>query len=638
MIRSILSWGTALLVLGSGLLTSCDDKNEGGGNPPAPAVTLAIGDAASNTLKFTLTLSDADKCTYVCTEASEAVPSAGKILSDGKTITASGTVTIDNLKPSTTYRLSAIASNGKIDGKVESIEHTTSAPDVHPAVVLTPGTSTSTSLTFTAALTDPETAAYVCLEQTEGMTPPTAEEILREGTAIAQTGEILVKELKPSTVYLIAAAVANTGIYSDVETLEMQTVATTPIVTVVAGTPTETSISFYFKLTDAEKAAYVCIEKTGSPAIPSAEEILRDGTDLPVSELKAEISELKPGTTYIVAVAASNKQVFSDVKTVEMATEAEVAGGPIVFDRQAAGGYYTTDSSYIGEFLIVLADGATTETGGIHTTTGAGHAMSLDLYQMTVTNPNLPISLPTRDYNYATNMALSTFDPAKTYCMVNDGKGNITKTEFKAGRISVKKVGSTYTITATLTTTGDEEFTASYQGPLTIENKTSSDIPDLPILEKDVTNISFIRALAKYYTDTDTADNCIVHLYDVEPTISYGSDYLNGAGHMVSLDLSTAVSTEMQLQEGTYNVSASNEPGSYSAGYQTEFMDAKIPVGTYCEERNDSAKSFYGYVSSGTVTISKSGDGYRFVLDFTTDTGHKVSGTYEGKVEMTDKR
>ena len=31
MIKSILSWSTALLVLCSGLLASCDDKDEGGG-------------------------------------------------------------------------------------------------------------------------------------------------------------------------------------------------------------------------------------------------------------------------------------------------------------------------------------------------------------------------------------------------------------------------------------------------------------------------------------------------------------------------------------------------------------------------------------------------------------------------------
>lgn len=142
----------------------------------------------------------------------------------------------------------------------------------------------------------------------------------------------------------------------------METVARTPVVTVIAGTPTETTLSFHFKLTDAEKAAYVCIEETDNPTIPSAEEILRDGTDLPVSADAAEIRELKPGTTYIVAVAASNKTVYSDVKTVEMTTDQAVEG-PIVFDRQAAGGYYPTESSYIGEFLLVLADGETTESG-----------------------------------------------------------------------------------------------------------------------------------------------------------------------------------------------------------------------------------------------------------------------------------
>lgn len=542
-------------------------------------------------------------------------------------------------RPRTQHHLPPLGSRLQRQGQrqVETIEHTTSAPDVHPAVVLTPGTPTSTTLSFTAALTDPETAAYVCLEKTEGTTVPTAEEILRNGTAIAQTGELLVENLKPATVYLIAAAVANTGVYSEVETLEMETVARTPVVTVIAGTPTETTLSFHFKLTDAEKAAYVCIEKTDNPTIPSAEEILRDGTDLPVSADAAEIRELKPGTTYIVAVAASNKTVYSDVKTVEMTTDQAVEG-PIVFDRQAAGGYYPTESSYIGEFLLVLADGETTEAGGVYATTGAGRAMSIDLYQMAVSNPNTTITLPARDYRYATNKGLTTFDPVKTYCMVNDGKGNITRTDFKAGTISVKKAGSTYTITATLTTTDDEEFTASYEGPLTIENKTPSEIPDLPTLDKDVTNLTFIRALGKYYSDSATADNCIVNLYDVEPTISYGSDYLGQAGHMVSLDLSTAVSTEMQLQEGTYSVSTSGAPGSYAAGYQTEFMDTMLPVGTYCEERNDNFQSFYGFVSSGTVTITKSGSGYRFVLDFTTDKGHKVSGTYEGNVEMTDKR
>lgn len=138
MIKSFLSWGTALLVLCSGLLSSCDDKNEGGGNPD-PTVTIAIGDAAFNALKFTLTLKDADKCSYICAKASETVPTAEQILANGKSVTASGVIEVGNLEPNTAYRLSAIAQKGNISGKVYSIEHTTSAPGVHPAVVLTPG-------------------------------------------------------------------------------------------------------------------------------------------------------------------------------------------------------------------------------------------------------------------------------------------------------------------------------------------------------------------------------------------------------------------------------------------------------------------------------------------------------------------
>ena len=606
MIKSFLSWGTALLVLCSGLLSSCDDKNEGGGNPD-PTVTIAIGDAAFNALKFTLTLKDADKCSYICTKASEAVPAAATIIAEGQSVSASGVVEIAGLEPNTAYRLSAVALKGNINGKVSSIEHTTSAPGVHPAVVLTPGQSTTTTLTFNAALTDPETAAYVCLEKTEGLTLPTAEEILRDGKAIAQTGDILVENLKPSTTYVIAAAVTNTGIYSEVNSIVMATGTPTPVVTLTAGATAPTTLTFTVGLADTEKAAYVCLEKAD-------------------------------GTTYVIAVAASNKEVYSEVKSIEMATDKDLSG-PAVFDRQVAGGYYgIPEGGRYGEYLVILADGEAVGADGVYATIGAGRTMSLNLYQFAPTNMN-NIVLPDRTYKYATDKSISTFHPAKTYCMVNDGKGNITKVEFKAGTIAVTKSGSTFTVKATLTTTDDKEFTASYTGPITIEDKTAVKIEPLPDLENDVTNATFIRALAKYYNnDAGTANDCVVNLYDVQPTVNDDYDYLIGAGHMVSLYLTTALSEEMVLQEGTYTVSDTGTPGTYAPGEQIEFMDSMLAMGTYCEERNASNESVYGFITSGTVTVTKVGTNYRFVLDFTTDKGRKVSGTYEGAVEMRDKR
>lgn len=502
------------------------------------------------------------------------MPAAATIIAEGQSVSASGVVEIAGLEPNTAYRLSAVALKGNINGKVSSIEHTTSAPGVHPAVVLTPGQSTTTTLTFNAALTDPETAAYVCLEKTGGLTLPTAEEILRDGKAIAQTGDILVENLKPSTTYVIAAAVTNTGIYSEVNSIVMATGTPTPVVTLTAGATAPTTLTFTVGLADTEKAAYVCLEKADGTPVPTAEKILTDGTAIAQAG-EITVDNLKDGTTYVIAVAASNKEVYSEVKSIEMATDKDLSG-PAVFDRQVAGGYYgIPEGGRYGEYLVILAD----------------------------------------------------------------GKGNITKVEFKAGTIAVTKSGSTFTVKATLTTTDDKEFTASYTGPITIEDKTAVKIEPLPDLENDVTNATFIRALAKYYNnDAGTANDCVVNLYDVQPTVNDDYDYLIGAGHMVSLYLTTALSEEMVLQEGTYTVSDTGTPGTYAPGEQIEFMDSMLAMGTYCEERNASNESVYGFITSGTVTVTKVGTNYRFVLDFTTDKGRKVSGTYEGAVEMRDKR
>lgn len=190
--------------------------------------------------------------------------------------------------------------------------------------------------------------------------------------------------------------------------------------------------------------------------------------------------------------------------------------------------------------------------------------MSLNLYQFTPTNMN-NIVLPDRTYKYATDKSISTFHPAKTYCMVNDGKGNITKVEFKAGTIAVTKSGLDLYGQGHADHDRRQRVHGQLHRPITIEDKTAVKIEPLPDLENDVTNATFIRALAKYYNnDAGTANDCVVNLYDVQPTVNDDYDYLIGAGHMVSLYLTTALSEEMVLQEGTYTVSDTGTPGTYA--------------------------------------------------------------------------
>ena len=726
--KKTLLWAVTSLLAVAGLFTACDD-NKTDDTPAVPAVTLTAGEPTAETLTFNVALQDADNCSYLCTEQSSPAPDAAGILSAGKSVAASGSVTVKDLTPGTVYRISAVATRNKMTGEVKSIEMTTVAatpvvtltegtashdglaftvalanaeraayvciektedmtlPDAAqiletgtaieaageiqvtglkygtvyviaaaavnqdvlsevvslemttatpatPIVSLTAGTASYNELTFTAALSDAERAAYVCIEKTEGMTLPDAAEILETGTAIEAAGEIQVTGLKYGTVYVIAAAAVNKDVFSEVGSLEMTTATpATPIVSLVAGTPAQNELPFYVATSDAEQTAYLCLEKSVTTVPPPADEILATGTA--ITDTKVTVSGLKAGTTYIIAVAASNKGVYSEVKTLEMTTEPEKAG-PIVFTTQVAGGYYgdSHDSGY-GEYHFVVADGAAAEKDGVYATVGAGRAMSFDLYQFK--SYSAPIKIPARIYNYNTNYGLSTFAPEKTYCTVNDGNGNISKIEFTAGKVDIKLVGTTYTVTAELTTADGEAFSASYTGVLTIEDKQSQN-KDLPALEKNVTGMTFIRALAKYYSYVDISDNCVVNLYDVEPTVNGSSDYLSLPGHMVTLNLATAVSQDMVLQEGTYTVSDTDAPGTFAAGYQTEFMDMVMAMGTYCEERNENRVSFYGLITGGTVVITKAGAGYRFELDFTTSKGYRIGGTYEGAVEMTDMR
>lgn len=540
--KKLNSWALALLVSVSGLLFSCsEDKNDTEDPTPAvPTVALSRGDVSSASVKFALALENADRAYYLCTEKDAPAPTALELLTAETFVTESGTVTVDGLEPSTTYRISAIAVRDKATGDIETLEITTSAPDAQPAVELAAGVEAIASLTFSIALTDTERAAYVCLEKTDELALPTAEEILADGMAIEESGEIIV-------------------------------------------------------------------------------------------------GELNAATTYVIAVAAANKEILSEVDSIEMTTDVSVSG-PALFDRQAVGGYYgDSHGSGYAEYHFVLADAATTEQDGVYTTVEAGRAMSFDLFQFAPFSLD-NITLPARTYRYGTNYGMNTFDPAKTYCIARDAKGNVKKIEFKSGTIDVKKLGTTYTVTVDLVTTADEAFTASYEGKIELENKVSGTDPgSLPALEKDLTGLSFTHAFAKYYGGS-AADNCIVNLYDVEPNVSYGSDYLSKAGHCVSLDLSTAISETAALQEGTYEVSATSRPGTFCAGYEESFMGSLLPLGTYCEERNDSYESVYGMISGGTVVVTKVGEGYRFVLDLTTSKNHKVTGSYEGKVEMTDKR
>lgn len=530
--------GRALLLVSLTALASCnDDKTEPSGGTPS----VAIGEITpqSDRLTFALTLRDAEKAFYLCLPATESAPSAKTLAAQGIPVSQSQTVTVDGLQPETAYTISAVAMQGDRLGSVATASATTAPSDAEPAVKLTPGEATTTSLSFSLEMQDCARAAYLLIANPKQGQTPDAEEILRSGTTVESDGTHTVNELTPATTYLIAA----------------------------------------------------------------------------VGEKDSKRSE---------------------VVTIEMATEFD-ASAPATFDRQVAGFYYGVPAGYnYAEYYVVLSEGEATEQEGIYTTTGAGRTLSIDLYYFEPLSGDPAITQDT--YKYATSKSLRTFDPEKTRCTVNDGKGGIRQIEFKDGTIDVRLSGSTYTITASLVTTDGEEFTGSYTGPLTLENREEEQEQNLPPLEKELTGMSFVRAIAKYYNNDETTDQCTVELYDVEPGGSDGFYYLLDAGHKLSVDFLVATGDDAQIVEGTYTVADTNAALTLIPGYEESFLGSTMALGTYCEEYSEERVSTYGFASSGTVTVTRTGDTYSFDVKLKTSKGYRIEGTYEGAIEMYDKR
>lgn len=530
--------GRALLLVSLTALASCnDDKTEPSGGTPS----VAIGEITpqSDRLTFALTLRDAEKAFYLCLPATESAPSAETLAAQGIPVSQSQTVTVDGLLPETAYTISAVAMQGDRLGSVATASATTAPSDAEPAVKLTPGEATTTSLSFSLEMQDCARAAYLLIANPKQGQTPDAEEILRSGTTVESDGTHTVNELTPATTYLIAAVGEKDSKRSEVVTIEMTT-----------------------------------------------------GFD---------------------------------------------ASAPATFDRQVAGFYYGVPAGYnYAEYYVVLSEGEATEQEGIYTTTGAGRTLSIDLYYFEPLSGDPAITQGS--YKYATSKSLRTFDPEKTRGTVNDGKGGIRQIEFKEGTIDVRLSGSTYTITASLVTTDGEEFTGSYTGPLTLENREEEQEQNLPPLEKELTGMSFVRAIAKYYNNDETTDQCTVELYDVEPGGSDGYYYLLDAGHKLSVDFLVATGDDAQIVEGTYTVADTNAALTLIPGYEESFLDSTMALGTYCEEYSEERVSTYGFASSGTVTVTRTGDTYSFDVKLKTSKGYRIEGTYEGAIEMYDKR
>ena len=134
----------------------------------------------------------------------------------------------------------------------------TSGPEM-PAVKIAPGATTASSISFTATPEYADAAAYVCVEK--GMLIPSAENILANGTALTLDKESLVevKNLKDTTVYVVAAAAKMGDQIGNVVSVEIKTGAYDGVLNIIDAT--QSVISYHIKPTSDSRYYHLAIPK-----------------------------------------------------------------------------------------------------------------------------------------------------------------------------------------------------------------------------------------------------------------------------------------------------------------------------------------------------------------------------------------
>jgi len=511
--------------------SSCNDDDDNG---PAvtPAVTLTAGVATENSVSFTVSPADAEKCAYICVEkTSDALPAAAAILTEGTTVAADkdSQITVSDLTPNTTYVIAAAVSYGTTTGEVVKIEMLTSVGT--PTVALEKGEVTDTSAVVNVATQYAASGAWTLVGKDDEL--PAAADVLENGTAFEVTddaAEIALFGLDPETDYRVAVAVANGDKVSEVADIVVTTakgdydrnfVAYEAAVSYYGNVQGVGTGDYYVGLSNEDQTQIFFFDLYGPRAIDPDKALIPDGTYHWDAEdsfaeftcCNAEYSnyyyfdasaggENYVAYTDVVLKVANTEGVTEFVAMVTLETGEKVR---VAFDGEFqmtnesgdlrligedvadlkfthAAGYYHGDyyGAGTGNFALNFADVPIAGGGYL---SEPGNLLFVDLSTTLFENPK-DATIEEGKYTISADHVKGSFMPCKvidmpemgfqlatgTYCERMNADYEYFYAIVTGGTVIVSKSGDGYKFDFDFETNDGHTFKASYEGELPIEN------------------------------------------------------------------------------------------------------------------------------------------------------------------------
>lgn len=492
----------------------------------------------------------------------------------------------------------------------EKQPETPDTPDtpVEPTVSISlVGEAKTTSIDFSLTPANAESVAWQIVEA--GETVPTAEEILASGhSAGTETATYTADGLTPETSYVLAAAAANGDLYSSVATLEVTTLAEgggeviAPTVAIESVRPKRDGLTFTYTQEDAEAIAYVVVGR--SEAIPHAEEILQNGTQVDLSQDEVTVEGQIPNTEYTLAVAAQNGTAYSEVQHKFFTT---------LYD-------YQIDEDTELTFTSVRIDGISEGSNGVSRfvttfTTDKGAELTTLFYANLVDeSPEAGtynvVSTGTTDAFSIIEGELSGGSGYNTFVKVDDS--NLGAVVGGSMEIAADNITFDFVINEYYTLSG------SYVGNITVPSSTTGSN-----MTKDILDVAFNT------TEFGTSFSLSTWANDPEMRINIAEKGDN-AGFKKGDEFRATFFIDNNngvLPDGTYNVGDKLASGTFIDYAQGTYLIIKDPGASSSERINAPA-------ARGTVTVSTEENGDRTVsFDLYDDVGHRFTGSYTGQLQ-----
>lgn len=216
-----------------------------------------------------------------------------------------------------------------------------------------------------------------------------------------------------------------------------------------------------------------------------------------------------------------------------------------------------------------------------------------------------------------------------------------TETEIESnfiidGVVDVRRDGRNYDIRAELSTLSGKKYNLRYQGAITFELGTS----DYEQLNEDI-EINFSGAQLRFYANWSVpfASDMMLQLYngtfdDFDRQVE--GAWMNIECYGPKYDDPVSIANPV-VADGVYDVDFREEvpyyyyaPYTFSPGRLEYFFGQYVDVGSYVTIVEKNGRRFKAHLVGGSFTVSE--DGTMIEVDFISENGHHVRGTYEGSV------